>query len=386
MTDSTELDPPPESTDSRPPVGSTGCTRFVLLAVLLLAAGLVGAIAGGGVAYWYVADRSPTPGVQPVSTAAVGPLPTPVSVEVKTDVTDAVSTVGPSVVTVVNHLSGQSTATGSGVIISDQGHVVTNNHVVEGARSLEIVLADGETLEGQLVGTDPFSDLAVIRANGDLPAPAVWGNSDALAPGEPVVAIGSPLGNFVNTVTAGVISATGRSIDTGSGYQLQDMIQTDAAINEGNSGGPLVNMAGQVVGINSLIVRGGGLGPQAEGLGFAIASNTARAVTQQLMDHGKVARPYFGVQWRWITPAVASQFGLPVDYGAFVTEVVPGSPAANVGILRGDILTAMGGQSIDPDNPFINLLYEYEPGDQVSVSLVRDGQELTKDVVLVERP
>ncbi|MGA9533265.1 MAG: trypsin-like peptidase domain-containing protein [Anaerolineales bacterium] len=386
MSESSEVDPTPETVESRPSTGSVGCGRAVLVAALLFTAGLIGAIAGGGVAYWYVSNQSQQPVIQPLAATAVGPLPTPVSVEVKTDVTDAVSLVGPSVVTVVNHLSAQSTATGSGVIISNQGHVVTNNHVVEGARSLEIVLADGETLTAQLIGADPFSDLAVIQAEGDLPAAAAWGNSDALAPGEPVVAIGSPLGDFVNTVTAGVISATGRSIDTGNGYKLQDMIQTDAAINQGNSGGPLVNMAGQVIGVNSLIVRGGGLGPQAEGLGFAIASNTARAVTRQLIDHGKVARPYFGIQWRWITPAVASQFGLPVEYGAFITEVVPRSPAADVGILRGDILTSIGRQAIDPDHPFINLLYEYEPGDQVSFSIVRDGQELTFDVVLVPRP
>lgn len=386
MTENIPSNAEPAIANSNRAASGPGCGRYLLLAALLLAAGVLGAVAGGGVAYWVVRGQTRQPVVLPVPATVSGPLPTPVSVQVQTDVTDAVSVVGPSVVTVVNHLSGQSTATGSGVIISPQGHVVTNNHVVEGAQSLEIVLANGETVTADLVGTDPFSDLAVIRANGDLPAPAIWGNSDALSPGEPVVAIGSPLGNFVNTVTAGVISATGRSIDTGNGYQLQDMIQTDAAINQGNSGGPLVNMAGQVIGINSLIVRGGGLGPQAEGLGFAIASNTARAVTGQLIENGKVARPYFGIQWRWITPAVASQFGLPVEYGAFVTEVVPGSPAADVGIQRGDILTSIGGQAIDPDHPFINLLYEYEPGDQVSFQLVRDGQETSFDVVLTERP
>jgi serine protease Do len=252
--------------------------------------------------------------------------------------------------------------------------------------SLEILLANGQTFPATLVGTDPFSDLAVLQSSDPLPQPAPWGNSDALSPGETVVAIGSPLGNFVNTVTAGVISATGRSIDTGQGYQLQDMIQTDAAINQGNSGGPLVNMAGQVVGINSLIVRGSGMGPQAEGLGFAIASNTARAVAQQLIENGGVARPYFGIQWQWITPAVSQQFALPVEYGAFVTQVVAGSPAADAGVQRGDIVIALGGQSIDSDNPFINLLYKYEPGDRTTITIVREGQEMTFDVQLVERP
>ena len=222
---------------------------------------------------------------------------------------------------------------------------------------------------------------------GPLPAAANWGNSDNLQPGESVIAIGSPLGDFKNTVTVGVVSATGRSIDTDSGFRMDDMIQTDAAINHGNSGGPLVNLAGQVIGINTLVVRGAGsTGDVAEGLGFAVSSNTAKAVTSQLIEKGYVTRPYLGIRWAAITPQVAQANGLPVDHGIYLTEVVGGGPAADAGLRQGDILTALAGVPLDADHPFVNELLRHQPGETLQVTYERDGQTDQTQVKLGERP
>jgi len=362
----------------------------ILMLVGILLAGLLSAAAGGAAVYLALQADPPAAAAVPTS-AAIG-----ASVDIHTAVTDVVASVGPAVVTVVSHLPEQvgffgavshPQASGSGVILSTDGLVVTNNHVVEGAVSLEVVLADGTRLPADLVGTDPFADLAVVRAQGTMPAAATWGNSDTLKPGEPVIAIGSPLGEFVNTVTVGVVSATGRSIDTADGYQLEDLIQTDAAINQGNSGGPLVNLAGQVVGINSLVVRGSASSAAvAEGLGFAIASNTARAVTDQLAAQGYVSRPYLGIRWQPISAAIAQAYDLPADHGILLTDVTAGGPAALAGLQRGDILVSIDGQAIGDANPFINLLYEHQAGQTVSVEVVRDGSTLTVPVELAERP
>jgi len=185
--------------------------------------------------------------------------------------------VGPAVVTVVGTADVQvgplmqpasSEVSGSGVFISGEGYILTNNHVVENADDFRVILADGSRLQAVLVGGDAYSDLAVLKVDGPAPAVAVFGNSDMLDPGEAVIAIGSPLGDFKNSVTVGVVSATGRSIDTGEGYLVEDLIQTDAAINNGNSGGPLVSLAGEVIGINTLVVRASQSGAVAEGLGL----------------------------------------------------------------------------------------------------------------------
>jgi 2-alkenal reductase len=317
-------------------------------------------------------------------------------VEINTAVTDAVARVSPAVVTVVNHLPAQRSifgqtvepvASGSGVIISTDGTIVTNNHVVEDSERLEVVLSNGTTLPATLVGVDPFADLAVVRAEGELPTAATWGDSDQLKPGETVIAIGSPLGEFVNTVTVGVISATDRSIQTNPGFQLEGLLQTDAAINQGNSGGPLVNLAGQVVGINTLVVRGNGSTTAvAEGLGFAISSNTARAVAEQLIENGFVSHPYLGVNWQSITPQMARAQSIPVEYGVLVTAVDPEGPAAAAGLASGDILTGLDGQAIDRETSFINLLFRRRPGETVRLDVLRGDENLQVSVVLAERP
>ncbi len=365
--------------------------RFLLscLAVITMGGAAAFGAVGGGAAV-YMAVRSQL--TQPAATTAVAADPVPasnqtVNVDVNTAVEDAVAKVSPAVVTVVNNLSDGSQASGSGVFISSDGYLVTNNHVVEGNASLQVILQDGKTVDARLVGTDQFVDIAVLKVDGNVPAFADFGNSDALNAGETVIAIGSPLGDFRNTVTVGVVSATGRSIDTAANYQMEGLIQTDAAINHGNSGGPLVNLAGQVVGINSLVIRGSGSTPdQAEGLGFAIASNIAKAVSQQLIEKGFVSRPYLGISWQSVTPQIAQMNGLPVQWGVYVTQVSSGSPAAAAGLQEGDIITKVGNVALDEQHPFTNALWDHKVGETVGITLARGTQTLTVDATLAERP
>jgi serine protease Do len=199
-----------------------------------------------------------------------------------------------------------------------------------------------------------------------------------------VIAIGSPLGDFKNTVTVGVVSATGRSIDTGQGYLIEGLIQTDAAINQGNSGGPLVNLAGEVIGINTLIVRHSNSGAIAEGLGFTIPSNTALAVASQIMEKGYFSRPYLGIRWQSISPEIASAYNLPVKWGAYVTEVTANSPAGRAGLQPDDIIIQIGNLAIDETHSYINVLFQYKPGDHLAIKVLRNGQEQVFEVTLGE--
>jgi serine protease Do len=280
--------------------------------------------------------------------------------------------------------TGASTVSGSGVFISDQGYVLTNNHVIEGVQDVTLVLADGSEEKATVVGSDPYSDVAVLKADGKVPAVATLGNSDVLIPGESVIAIDSPLGSFKNTVTVGVVSATGRSIDTGEGYQIEDLIQTDAAINQGNSGGPLVNLAGEVIGINTLIVRSTGTGAVAEGLGFSIPISNARVVADQIIQNGYFSRPYLGINYQPITPDISAMYRLPVQYGAYITQVKSGSPADQAGLRRGDIITRVGDISLDDTHAYINTLFTHKPGEQVTLEVVRNGKTVQVQVTLGE--
>jgi 2-alkenal reductase len=189
----------------------------------------------------------------------------------------------------------------------------------------------------------------------------------------------------VNTVTVGVVSALGRSLDTSKGYQMENLVQTDAAINQGNSGGPLVNIAGEVVGINTLVVRGSGYGSTiAEGLGFAIPANSALAIAEQIISKGYVARPYLGIRWQAITPRLAAAYNLPVDWGIFVSEVTPGGPADSGGVLYGDIITKIGDISLDEDSSYVNALFIHEPGEVITLKVVRGMQVIDIQVTLGE--
>jgi 2-alkenal reductase len=223
-----------------------------------------------------------------------------------------------------------------------------------------------------------------LKTDAQAPAVANLGNSDLLNPGESVIAIGSPLGNFKNTVTVGVVSATGRSIDTGNGYQIEDLIQTDAAINHGNSGGPLMNLAGEVIGINTLVVRNTNSGDVAEGLGFAVPVNTARAVAEQIIQKGYFSRPYMGIRFQQVTPNIAAAYNLPVQWGVYVTEVSQNSPASAAGLQQGDIIFKIGDVTLDETHSYINTLFTFKPGDQVSLGVMRDGKQVDLNITLGE--
>jgi 2-alkenal reductase len=199
-----------------------------------------------------------------------------------------------------------------------------------------------------------------------------------------VIAIGSPLGNFKNTVTVGVVSATGRSIDTGNGYQIEDLIQTDTAINHGNSGGPLVNLAGEVVGINTLVVRNTNSGDVAEGLGFAIPMNTAQAIAQQIIQQGYFARPYMGISFQPINPNIAARYSLSAQWGVYVMEVTENSPASKAGLQQGDIITKVGDVVLDETHSYVNTLFTFKPGDQVTLNVMRNGKEMQVQITLGE--
>ncbi len=315
------------------------------------------------------------------------------STDVETAITQAVQKVGPAVVTIVGTIPGQmtffgqtgdQTVSGSGFFISDEGYILTNNHVVEGTKEVSIILSDGREEKAALVGTDPYSDIAILKTEGAVPSVAVLGNSDLLNSGESVIAIGSPLGDFKNTVTVGVVSGTGRSIDTGQGYQVEGLIQTDAAINQGNSGGPLVNLAGEVIGVNNMIVRGSASGAVAEGLGFAIPVNTAQAVANQIVAQGYFSRPFMGISYQAISPDIAANYNLPVQWGAYVTKVAADSPASKAGLQADDIIISLNNVKMDETHNYLNVLYTYKPGDQVTLGVMRNGKEITIQITLGE--
>lgn len=374
--------------------------KLALLGVVITAAigisALLGAVTGGILVLRLVQRQTPPAAIQVAEPTAAPQILTFADTEINTAVTRAAEAAAPSVVTVVSTVSGGVTffgripdqqSSGSGFILTGDGYILTNHHVVEGARDVSVILADGTNLPAQIVGTDVFADLAVLKVDGQMPAVARLGNSDRLKPGEAVIAIGSPLGDFKNSVTQGVISATGRSIDTGNGYSMENLIQTDTAINQGNSGGPLVNLNSEVIGVNTLIVRGGEMGSAiAEGLGFAIPSNTARMISEQIIQKGYFARPDLGVRTVSVSPAIAARYGLPVQWGAFVSEVESGSPAAAAGIETGDIIVRIGERQIGANLSYYNALFAYAPGDTVEVEIVRGTQNQTLNVQLREMP
>jgi 2-alkenal reductase len=368
-------------------------TLFVVFVAAVAALG--GATAGGIAVYRYLQNSQSTSTTTPIQTISASNSNTDTIVvnatDIQSTITQVVQKVGPAVVTVVGIIPGQNTffgnsgdetVSGSGVFISDKGYILTNNHVVADTKSLTIVLSDGSQQSATIVGTDPYSDIAILKTDGKVPAVATLGNSDLLQPGETVIAIGSPLGDFKNTVTVGVVSATGRSIDTGQGYQVENLIQTDAAINQGNSGGPLVDLAGEVVGINTLIVRSTGTGSVAEGLGFAIPSNTVQAVATQILEKGYVARPYLGISYQPITPDIAAAYRLPAQWGVYVTNVSSNSPASEAGLRQGDIVVRVGDTALDETHQYLNILLTYQPGNQVTLGVMRNGKTIDMQVTL----
>ncbi|MDQ2806675.1 MAG: trypsin-like peptidase domain-containing protein [Chloroflexota bacterium] len=321
-----------------------------------------------------------------------GPLPQDEAI------VQVVERVGPAVVTVINKLDPQlnrgfsGEASGTGVIMDRSGLIVTNNHVVAGTSALQVIFADGRKTDATLVGTDVISDLAVLRVSGAVPAVAVLGDSTDLHPGQAVIAIGSALGDFQNTVTTGIISGLNRKLPGNNGITMENLIQTDAAINHGNSGGPLLNLHGEVIGINTAVVRSTGAGTDvAEGLGFAISVNTVKTITSELVSKGRVARPYLGVDSRPINRAIASYYDLRdengvLDQGVVVVGVTANSPADTAGVRAGDVITAINGQALDETNTLANALTHFGISDSITLTVVRARQTQQLPVTLAERP
>ncbi|MDA8139653.1 MAG: DegQ family serine endoprotease [Desulfobacteraceae bacterium] len=265
---------------------------------------------------------------------------------------------------------------GSGMIMDAQGYILTNNHVVAGASSIQVLLTDGNEYTAKLVGADPKTDLAVIKINADHPLPhVIFGDSDKLNVGDWVVAIGAPRG-LDQTVTQGIISAKHRrGILDPSTYQ--DYLQTDAAINPGNSGGPLINLNGEVIGVNAAIEsESGGF----EGIGFAIPSNMAVHIARQLIDHGKVVRGWLGVSIKDMTPVVAKEMKMEVTKGALVAEVIKGSPADEAGLKKDDVITQYQGQAIEDASSLQNAVAQTAIGTKASLTVIREGK--TKDLTV----
>lgn len=370
---------------------------IVIIVVLGIMLGVVGGGIMGGLVGMYVARNTAAPVASPVSqvikavTPAQAPITQNMTVNSASEVISTVRAVEPAVVTVISNLGGatfgqgnrSAEASGSGVVISQDGHIVTNNHVIDGASSVFVIYSNGERADATVVGADPVTDIAVLKVNGQVPAVASFGDSSALQLGESVIAIGSPLGNYRGSVTVGVVSGLNRMVQ---GTKQDDLIQTDAAINHGNSGGPLINLAGQIVGINTLVVRDLTSGDQAEGLGFAVPSNTVRSVAEQLITSGRIEYPFIGISYSEINPQIAAEMNLTSKFGAVVSQVTPNSPAQAAGLQARDVVTAINRDKIDENNSLRALLYKYHVGDTITLTVERDGQTLQMQVTLVKRP
>lgn len=269
---------------------------------------------------------------------------------------------------------------GSGVIMDAAGYIVTNHHVIDRAAQLSVTLADGRNVPATIVGADPTSDLAVLKIDASNLTAAGWGDSDKLQVGDQVLAIGSPFG-LSQTVTSGIVSAKDRR-GMDETHRYRDFLQTDAAVNPGNSGGPLVNMKGEVVGINTAIV-----GPTYQGISFAIPSRVAQDIYDRLRTSGKIiARGYLGVSLADVNEAIAQRLGVQEMRGAFVANVMPGSPAEKAGIQRGDLILQWGKTPIDTATDLSLLVMRSEIGTKATVTVLRDGNKLELPVTVGERP
>lgn len=358
---------------------------------LLLVGAVVGGIAGGGVAAIVVGRGQGGPGLPSAAPATLPPAPSvPAGVADPGAVAPAAEALSPSVVTVVNLLAnGQAQGSGSGFLVdAARGYIVTNSHVVSNARgtgvgaAFEVIFPDSRQVSARLVGRDPETDVAVLEVGRQDVAALALGDSDAVPIGATVVAIGSALGDFRNSVTAGVVSGKGRRLpsETNADVFLEDLIQTDAAISPGNSGGPLIWVATrQVIGVNTLVIRE----PGSEGLGFAVSSNTVRDIADELIRNGRVERGRIGIAYQNFTGRQAASLGLPPGTtGIVVTDVAPGSPAAAAGLRPRDVITKVNEQRIDLEHPLLTIMLRFRPGDRVSLTIVRDGRAQVVEITL----
>jgi serine protease Do len=313
----------------------------------------------------------------------------------ETNIANVAAKVSPSVVSILTSaraatfggLQQTEEGAGTGIIVGKDGYVMTNNHVIDSADTVSVVTADGTTYDNvKVIGRDPLNDVAFIKIAGvnNLPAAEI-GDSSSIRIGQDVVAIGNALGQYQNTVTSGIISGTGRPVSAQAGNNVEsltDLLQTDAAINSGNSGGPLVNMAGQVIGINTAVAT------NANGIGFAIPINSTKGVLKGVLENGKVSRAYLGVNYVAITPEVAKTYKLSVMKGAYVVApqsgpaIVAGSPADKAGVKEKDIITKVNGIEVGDHGGVSSIIGQYGPGETVQLTVLRGGQTLTISITL----
>ena len=377
-------------TPRRTPPGFSTIVFIVLLALIL------GAALGGTYLPRYfpriaappAAPATPAPGSPATAGPIQGPaLTIPRGIETEESaIIKAVEKVRPAVVNITTQGRVQTffgvfpqEGAGSGVIVRRDGLILTNFHVIQGAQEITVTLLTGKKLPGRVVGSDRFTDMAVIKVESDRPLPvAELGTSNNLKVGQLAIAIGNPFG-LGSSVTVGVLSALNRSIQIGPDFVVDNLIQTDAAINPGNSGGALVDSAGRLIGINTAIVR------EAQGIGFAIPVDIAVTIMNQLINTGRVVRPALGIVLGGeIDPQIQQSYGLPVDHGVIVQDVPAGSPAATAGMEANDVIVGINGQTIKGINDLRRTLFEKQPGDRVQVEVVRGSRRLTVTVVLTE--
>ncbi|MDB5176923.1 MAG: putative HtrA2 peptidase [Candidatus Saccharibacteria bacterium] len=370
---------------SRPRAGKYFAAIFLLL-VTCFTAGI-----GGG----YIATQLSGASASSRITTADGNA---VVSKEEEDISSVASKVGPSVVSIntsaqtSTYYGGTQTqeGAGSGIIISKDGYILTNKHVVANSTKLTVITSDGTVYDNaKVVGTDPLNDLAFVKVDGvDNLTPAVLGDSSSVRIGQKVVAIGNSLGEFQNTVTSGIISGTGRPISAQEGTSVEsltDLLQTDAAINPGNSGGPLTNLSGQVIGMNTAVAA------DAQSIGFSIPINSAKGIIKNLLKNGTVERPYLGIKYVTVTPEIAKQYNLPVKKGAYViasggSAVVSGGSADKAGVKDKDIITKVGDIEVGERGSVSSLVSEYAVGENVPLTILRDGKTITVTVTLQAYP
>jgi serine protease Do len=328
----------------------------------------------------------------------------PVTIDESSAVIDAAAKAGPAVVRIL--VSGTTTdalgtsipeqGVGSGIIFDAKGWILTNRHVVTNtdgttASSLTVELKDGHQYKGSVYGIDTLTDLAIVKIDATGLTAATLGSSADLQVGQLAIAIGSPLGTYSNSVTSGIVSATGRTVTVDSGERISNLIQTDAAINPGNSGGPLLDAVGNVIGVNTAVATG------SNGIGFAIPIDIARPIMQEAVGGKELARPYIGIRYEAITPQLQDQEHLSVDHGALVSTaqdpsgssldaVIKGGPAEKAGVKEGDIIVAVGGTDIDAEHPLDLVLAGFAPGQTVDLKILRGSITMTISVTLGTRP
>lgn len=363
--------------------------RFLVVIGLILIGSTL-AIIGGGIYWWMHANRTPV--TSRTTIVADGNLKSTSSEDAMAAIAEKVS---PSVVSIITNITtrtifgmAQAQAAGTGIIVSKDGYILTNKHVISGASKVEIVLSNGITYSDvRIIGSDPLNDVAFLKVDGvsDL-APAVLGDSSTVRVGQQVVAIGNSLGQYQTTVTSGIISGKGRPVsasgESGETENLTDLLQTDAAINPGNSGGPLLNFSGQVIGINTAVAA------DAQGIGFAIPINATKGALKSVLAGNGVQRAYLGLRYVSLTPTVAKQYNIQQTKGALIigdeatSGVVAGGPADKAGLRDKDVIVKINGLAVGVQGSVSSLAGEYAPGDTIELMLLRGGKEQTIKITL----